>query len=104
MTLLQKVHEKQHDKTQVNEFLSLKNSPFRSLLTFDLSLHLTQKPLSDRLDKALKFRSQAEHSNCHLYCFCVLAGRGTNEEALVGGRLDQRSINRRCHGTIAFGH
>ena len=23
---------------------------------------------------------------------------------LVGGRLDQRSINRRCHGTIAFGH
>ena len=22
---------------------------------------------------------------------------------LVGGRLDQRSINRRCHGTIAFG-
>ena len=23
---------------------------------------------------------------------------------LVGGRLDQRSINRRCHGTITFGH
>ena len=23
---------------------------------------------------------------------------------VVGGRLDQRSINRRCHGTIAFGH
>ena len=23
---------------------------------------------------------------------------------LVGGRLDQRSINRRCHGKIAFGH
>ena len=22
---------------------------------------------------------------------------------LVGGRLGQRSINRRCHGTIAFG-
>ena len=23
---------------------------------------------------------------------------------LVGGRLDQCSINRRCHGRIAFGH
>ena len=23
---------------------------------------------------------------------------------VVGGRLDQRSINRRCPGTIAFGH
>ena len=23
---------------------------------------------------------------------------------VVGGRLDERSINRRCHGTIAFGH
>ena len=23
---------------------------------------------------------------------------------IVGGRLDERSINRRCHGTIAFGH
>ena len=81
-TLLQKVHEKQHDKIQVTEFLSLKNSPFRSLLTFVLSLHLTQKPLSDRFDKLeLVFWSQAEHSNCHLYCFCVLAGRGTKEEA-----------------------
>ena len=25
-------------------------------------------------------------------------------DIVVGGRLDQRSINRRCHGTIAFGH
>ena len=23
---------------------------------------------------------------------------------VVGGRLDECSINRRCHGTIAFGH
>ena len=29
-------------------------------------------------------------------CACV--------RALVGGRLDQRSINRRCYGRIAFGH
>ena len=28
----------------------------------------------------------------------------TFELVLVGGRLDQLSINRRCHVTIAFGH
>ena len=27
-----------------------------------------------------------------------------NRKTLVGGRLDQCSINRRCHGTITFGH
>ena len=26
------------------------------------------------------------------------------EFVIVGGRLDERSINRRCHGTIAFDH
>ena len=31
-------------------------------------------------------------------------GEDRNSGTVVGGRLDQCSINRRCHGTIAFGH
>ena len=33
-----------------------------------------------------------------------LPSSSEEDQSLVGGRLDQPSINCRCHGTIAFGH
>ena len=44
---------------------------------------------------------------CHGYGYFMLghfvAGH-VMRCTVVGGQLDQHSINRRCHGTIAFGH